>query len=64
MAICLGRVGSVPKLGKEAEDLPQQGIVREGSRRNSLDIRILLYSFDIFVDVFARLPYIKGRFSM
>ena len=28
--LVLGRVGSVPKPGKEAEELPQQGIVREG----------------------------------
>ena len=61
MAICLGRVGSVPKLGKEAEDIPQQGIVREGSRRNSLCIRILLYSFDIFGDIFVQATLYKGQ---
>ena len=31
--LVLGRVGSVPKPGKEALGLPQQGIVREGQGR-------------------------------
>ena len=36
----------------------------EGPWRNSLFSKILLYAIDIFADVFARLPYIKGSFNM